>query len=51
MSEKEPKKNQMTKEAAARIQSRESQKAGGGATEWSKRAQRAADKNQDQDGQ
>lgn len=51
MSEREPKKSPMTKEDAARIQSRESQKTGGGATEWSKRAQGAADKNQDRGGQ
>ena len=36
----------MTKAAAARIQSGEGKKTGGQATEWSKRAQSAADKNQ-----
>ena len=46
MSDKEPQKNPMTQEAAARIQSSEYKKTGGQATEWSKRAQSAGDKNQ-----
>lgn len=47
MSDKE-KKNPMTQDAKSRIQSAESKKNDGKATEFSKRAQSAADKNEGQ---
>ena len=45
MSDKDPPKNPMTPAAAARIMSSEYKKNDGKATDWSKRAQSAGDKN------